>query len=190
MPLDLRQGFFRLWLAFAIFWVAGAGAIAAMDAWHTRNDFRRYAYSRELDQIAPAESAAFPEKVFKEFMLPGTRIALAVPVVPPKGPFTVQPQTNVAGGAFADLIPEPIDYDALARQSRERTQVGPWNAYGYDLALSVGELKGVVQRTRSTDLRSRIWKISGIALLILMPRAAIYLLGTLIAWIGRGFHSK
>jgi hypothetical protein len=72
LGLDLRRGFFRLWIALSALWVAVVVVIAVIN-WKTPNSYRYSILHDRLAESTSLEAWRFPEKVMIDWHPPGAQ---------------------------------------------------------------------------------------------------------------------
>jgi hypothetical protein len=168
MPLKIRQGFFRTWIALSAAWIAGVVAVAAFEATRSAPTVDRFTYSLQLDKLAPSDATqveSFPEWFLTERDFPEDGIRLLLPRPEPKGLW----ESAVA------------EKQAAAAGIEKR---GPGEAYRTIVAPSA--LPELLQRAKRLQMQVRVRKIGSVLAAALVPPALLLFLGIAISRFGEG----
>jgi hypothetical protein len=167
MPLNIRRRFIKIWGTLSGLWIVCVIAIAAIEAVRSAQPVGRFAYSLQLDQLAPSDSTqveSFPEWFLTERDFPQDGITLVLPVLQPKGLWQASEDIEAANlGA------------ALGKDERR-----PGEAYL--TAVAPGAMPELVKRAKHLQMQHRIDRFGTVLRTALLPPALVLFLGLLVGW--------
>jgi hypothetical protein len=170
MPLNIRPSFVKIWGALSALWIVCVAAIAATEELRSRQPVDRFAYSLQLDRLAPSGSAeveSFPEWFLTERDFPQDGITLALPVPPTKGLWKAREEVEAAKRGAAV----------------EKDERRPGEAYATVVARSA--MPDLIQRARHLQMQGRMHRFGAVLGTALLPPALLLLLGVLVGWATR-----
>ena len=162
MSLNIRQGFYPIWIALSELLVAGVVAVAAIQALRSAPAIDRFYYSLQLDKLVPAGTAeveTFPEWFLTERTLHADGVTLVLPIPAPQGLWAAY-ESIAAAKQGAPVVND------------ER---GPGEAY--QTVVPASAMPELVQRAKRLQLQARVRKAGSILVAALIPPALLLLLG-------------
>jgi hypothetical protein len=162
MRLDIRRRSVKIWATLSGLWIVCVLAIAAIEAVRSARPVERFAYSLQLDQLAPSgstQAGSFPEWFFTERDFPQDGITLVLPLPEPKGLWKAGEDITAAVG---------------------KDERGPGEAYQTSVPSSA--VPELIQRAKRLQLQRRIEKFGVVLKTALLPPALLLMLGLAISW--------
>ena len=170
MPLNFRQGFFRIWVVLSGLWIAGVVVVASIEAMRSAQSVDRFSYSLRLGQLAPSDSTqveSFPEWFLTELDFPEDGITLVLPLPEPKGLWS----------AWEDVFATKQGA-ALGKNAQ-----GPWEAY--QTIVPPSAIPELIQRAKRLQMQARVKKVGTLLAVALVPPAFLLLLAFVLSRIGK-----